>query len=123
MKITSFNPMIVTQNADDLIGLFEALGFARRHKAEGLAENSADGIRMSDSNGFHIDIVDDPKVEYEHTLIRMNVDDFDEAAELLKSHGFEPVPLSVVEETYMKATVFKSPSGFEINLIQHKREK
>ena len=32
MKITSFNPMIITANADDIIKTFEALGFERRHE-------------------------------------------------------------------------------------------
>ena len=31
MKITSFNPLIVTKDAASTIALFEALGFERRH--------------------------------------------------------------------------------------------
>lgn len=36
MKITSFNPMIITANADDIIKTFEALGFERRHLSSAL---------------------------------------------------------------------------------------
>ena len=32
MKITAFNPMIITAKADDLISLFEEQGFERRHE-------------------------------------------------------------------------------------------
>ena len=31
MKITTFNPLIVSQNADEIISLFEELGFEKRH--------------------------------------------------------------------------------------------
>lgn len=37
MKFTSFNPMIITKDAETAIGLFEALGFERRHKKKDLA--------------------------------------------------------------------------------------
>lgn len=36
MKITSFNPMIVTNDAESVIALFEALGFECRHKKTGI---------------------------------------------------------------------------------------
>ncbi len=32
MKITSFNPMILTKKPEEVIALFEALGFERRHQ-------------------------------------------------------------------------------------------
>lgn len=32
MKITSFNPLIVTKDAEVTIALFEALGFERPHR-------------------------------------------------------------------------------------------
>lgn len=32
MKITSFNPLIVTRDAENVIRLFEELGFERRHR-------------------------------------------------------------------------------------------
>ena len=32
MKITSFNPLIVTKDAEAAIALFEALGFERPHR-------------------------------------------------------------------------------------------
>ena len=31
MKITTFNPMILSPKAEDVIALFEELGFERRH--------------------------------------------------------------------------------------------
>ena len=34
MKITTFNPLIVTKDAENVIKLFEALGFERRHSLD-----------------------------------------------------------------------------------------
>ena len=34
MKITSFNPLIVTKDAESIIALFEALGFEKRHNLQ-----------------------------------------------------------------------------------------
>ena len=36
MTITTFNPFIDTAHADELIKLFEELGFERRHKKDGI---------------------------------------------------------------------------------------
>ncbi len=35
MKITSFNPSIVTKDIEAVVGLFEALGFEKRHIPSG----------------------------------------------------------------------------------------
>lgn len=53
MKITSFNPLIATTDAEPLISLFEELGFESRHTKEGISINNAKNIRMKDANGFH----------------------------------------------------------------------
>ena len=45
---------------------------------------------MKDANGFYVDVctATTDRIERDLTVIRMNVDDFDEAAELLKKNGF-----------------------------------
>ena len=52
MKITSFNPQIITKDAEAVVRLFEALGFERRHIKEDIGDLSVTGIRMKDENGF-----------------------------------------------------------------------
>ena len=39
MKITAFNPLIVSPKAADVIALMEALGFERAHTKTGINEN------------------------------------------------------------------------------------
>lgn len=43
---------------------------------------------MKDANGFHIDVAGIPDLHRDLTLIRMNVDDFEEAYAYLLSKGF-----------------------------------
>ena len=54
MKITSFNPLIITKDAENSVALFEELGFEKRHNKTGEDFSSN---RMKDANGFHIDVV------------------------------------------------------------------
>ena len=89
MKITSFNPLIVSKDSQDILEVFEALGFERRHLSEDIEQrDDLASIRMRDANGFHVDITHSDRVPQTITAIRMNVDNFDEAYELLKSKGF-----------------------------------
>ena len=80
MNITSFNPLIVTGNAQAAIALFEAMGFERRHGIT-VTSNGKDitSIRLKDSGGFYVDVAQVDGIQPDLTLIRMNVDDFDEA--------------------------------------------
>jgi len=131
MKITTFNPTILTKKPEEVIALFEALGFERRHHKVGETENSEQGlefstVRMKDANGFHVDVctANSERIERDMTVIRMNVDDFDEAAELLKAHGFRES--KVVPQNYTSSSeyaFFVSPSGFIIDLIKHIRKE
>ena len=76
MKITTFNPQIVTKNAEGLIKLFEELGFERRHQQEGIGDMDVTGIRMKDSDGHYVDISEvDIGLKEDKVAIRMNVDE------------------------------------------------
>ena len=124
MKITTFNPQIMTRNADALIHLFAELGFEKRHTKEGIGELDVTGIRMKDADGNYLDISQsDEAPEHDLVAIRMNVDNFDEAYQLLKSNGFRNFYGDhMVENETSKSAVMISDSGFAINLIQHIKE-
>ena len=123
MTITTFNPFIDTAHADELIKLFEELGFERRHKKDGIeiADRSDTVFRMKDENGFHLDILQSDAVRPRDAVgIRMNVDDFDEALSILRAHGFKNVyGDDTVATKTSKAAMMISPSGFTISVIQH----
>ncbi len=122
MTITTFNPMIVTENADDTIKLFEELGFERRHhKFNEELENISD-VRMTNADGFHVDVAR-ADVESDMTLIRMNVDNFDEAYEFLISHGFTHPSGRTYDSKSSRDAMLVSSSGFGFVLVQHKRDR
>ena len=78
MKITSFNPLIVTKDGEAAIALFEELGFERRHNLQAnTGKTDFNSVRMADANGHHVDIANLSTVQPALTLIRMNVDDFE----------------------------------------------
>ena len=121
MKITTFNPQIITKNADSLVKFFEELGFEKRHDQKDIGEHKVEAIRMKDQNGFYLDI-SAPDFPFEKDIvgIRMNVDDFDEAYKLLTEHGFRNIYGDNTAETRTsRSAVMVSPSGYAINLVQH----
>ena len=121
--ITTFNPMILTKNADEIIKLFEALGFERRHKVDNIDGRDISSVRMEDANGFNVDVARVESMERDLTTMRMNVRDYDEAYEFLKAHGFKNTRGEdrTVESKSARSCLMISPSGFSIQLTQHIR--
>ena len=96
MKITTFNPQIITKNAEPLVKLFEELGFEKKHNKVDIGEMNVRGIQM------------------------INVDDFDEAYQMLIDKGFKNFYGDKLAETpTSKSAVMFSPSGFSVNLVKH----
>ncbi|MBR2591036.1 MAG: hypothetical protein IKE65_08970 [Clostridia bacterium] len=122
MKITAFNPLIVTKDAAPLISLFEEIGFERKHTKTGISGNVT-SVNMSyttdDGKEFNIDISEAP-VPQDIPTIRMSVSDFDEAYEMLEEKGFKNIQGERVTETGSStATMMVSPSGFSISISKH----
>ena len=124
MKITSFNPLIVTRDADAVITLFEALGFERRHNIQAnTGTTDFNSVRLKDANGFHVDVANVPTTPQDRLLIRMNVDDFDEAYAFLTERGFtNPRGGQTVDTKSNKSCMMVSPSGFAFDLCVHIKE-
>ena len=123
MKITSFNPLIVTKDAENVIRLFEALGFERRHEKTGINGEGITDVRLrytgEDGKVFHVDVASVP-VPQDIPTIRMNVDNFDEAYETLQARGFVNAQGGRITETgTSRSTMMVSPSGFSITVAQH----
>ena len=120
MKITAFNPLIVTRDSESVIALFEAMGFERRHTKEGISDNNVTDIRMKDANGFHVDVTQGTG---EWTMIRMNVDDLDEAVAFLEARGFHKARHAAADKTIetgsSRINIMVSPSGFILSVSQH----
>ena len=125
MTITSFNPLIVTKDAEATIALFEALGFERRHMKTGINDKDITSVRLrytgEDGKVFHVDVTNAP-VPQSITSIRMNVRDFDEAYKMLEEKGFKNSQGDKITNTgSSKSTMMVSPSGFSISIAEHIR--
>ncbi len=69
------------------------------------------GVRTRDEDALPVDTL---------TTIRMNVDDFDEAYQMLISRGFKNYyGDQAVNTKTSKSAIMISPTGFVINLIHH----
>ena len=121
MKITTFNPMILSKNAEEIIKLFEELGFEKKHQIDNIDNKDITSVRMTDANGFHVDVAKIHDKDKDITTMRMNVDDYDEAYEFLKGKGFKNASGEdrAVESKSAKSCLLISPSGFSIQLTQH----
>ena len=120
MKITTFNPLIITKDPESAIQLFEALGFERHHTKEGIGDNGVTDVRMKDSNGFYVDVA---QGDGEWTMIRMNVDNFDEAIAFLTDHGFRKPRHEQASQTVdtgsSRFTMLVAPSWYIVAVSQH----
>ncbi len=120
MKITSFNPLIVAKDAEPVIKLFEELGFEVRHSKQGISKNNATDVRMKDANGFHVDITQGTE---DRTMIRMNVDDLEEAVTFLEENGFHKARHAAAHETIdtgsSKINIMVSSTGYIFAVSQH----
>ena len=121
MKITTFDPLVLSPKADDVIKVFEALGFESTHAPVTVTETmDIPSTRMKDPNGFHIDVADVGSLPQDMLFIRMNVDNFAEAYDILIRHGFKNTRGDgTVNTKSAKAATMVSPSGFTIVLVEH----
>ncbi len=127
MKITTFDPIILTKNVDSVVKIFEDLGFEKTHApVTDTGRGVVSGFRMKNKDGFHVDVSETTKdITRDEMIIRMNVDDFDEARRILENNGFvdsRGEDLGPLETKSAKSTAMKSPSGFTIAIVEHIKE-
>lgn len=123
MKITSFNPLIVTKDSESTIALFEEMGFERVHEKEGIGIEEVNEVRMKNANGFHLDV---SQGHGEWAMIRMNVDNLQEAIEFLESRGFHKARHEAAKNTVdtgsSKFNIMVSSTGYIIAVSEHNKD-
>lgn len=123
MKITGFCPMIVTKDPESVMKVFEALGFERRHTKTDIEGGNNTNFSMKDANGNRINIASSDSIPQDLSGISMNVDNFEEAYELLLSKGFiNPRGDKVTDTSSSKSTMVFAPSGFAIVVSEHLKD-
>ena len=127
MKITTFNPMIITNRSEEVLKVFEKFGFTKKH-APTYTMASGDEFtdyRLQNENGFYMDVgVINIPLPMEIPAIRINVDDFDEAYNMLTGYGYKAThEQPVIENEHTKAAALIGPIGFTIYLVQHLKKE
>lgn len=125
MKITSFSPLIMTNDAENIGRVFEALGFSKKHEKTDASENHDSGFRMKDADGHGISIAQVNRLPRDMVAVQMNVDDLDEAIALLSSFGFKNMrgEGDIIDNGSARTAVMISPSGFAINVVYHVKNR
>ena len=123
MNITGFYPMIATADADSIVKVFEEMGFEICHDFSGTTETDYRLVVMEDGSGHRVDIAEAGTEERDRILVRMNVDDFEAAYEILVRSGYVNTrgDKRVISGSAVEATMV-SPSGQVISLIQHMKK-
>ena len=120
MKITGFRPMILTPKAEEVVAVFEALGFERRHQKSDISDTDVTNIAMKNADGFVISITKMDQLPQDLTAVSINVDDFEETIKLLEARGFRNVQGEKSTDTGSSvATMLFAPSGFAITVSEH----
>ena len=120
MEIRSFNPLIVSKDADSLIKLFEDMGFERHHTKTDIEDGQNTNYQLKDAAGHIVNVASSERIPQDLTAITINVDDFDEAYDFFISKGFvNPRGDKVTDTDSSRATLLVSPSGFAINIAKH----
>lgn len=125
MKITSFSPLIMTNDSETAKKVFEAFGFSKKHEKKDATEKHDSGFRMKDADGHGVSIGQVNGIPRDMMAVQMNVDDFEEAIELLSSFGFKNLrgEGDVIDTSSSKSAVMVAPSGFAINVVYHVKNR
>ena len=121
MKITSFSPLIMTNDSENAGKVFEAFGFSKKHTKQEATEKHDSGFRMKDADGHSISIGQVHGIPRDMMAVQMNVDNFDEAIDTLSSFGFKNLrgEGDVINTGSSLSAVMVAPSGFAINVVYH----
>ena len=97
------------------------LALAAGELKDNIDDKDISSVRMKDANGFYLDVARVESLPRDMTTMRMNADDFDEAYELLKAHGFKNArgEDQTIDSKSARSCLMISPSGFSIQLTQH----
>ena len=99
------------------------MGFERVHEKEGIGIEEVNEVRMKNADGFHLDV---SQGHGEWTMIRMNVDNLQEAIEFLESRGFHKARHEAAKDTVdtgsSKFNIMVSSTGYIIAVSEHNKD-
>ena len=119
MKITAFNPLLITSHAAEIVALFEELGFEQAHSKTGIPGDIA-SYDLKYDDKFRVNVAQSDVMPQDLTAIRISVRDFDEAYNMLAARGFKGTEGSEGRDTgTSRSAMMISPTGFSITIVKH----
>jgi hypothetical protein len=124
MKITGFRPLIVTNDQENVVAFFEALGFEKRHTKTDVEGGANVAVAMKDVNGNRVNVAKADDIPQDLTGIAINVDNFQEAYDFFIGKGFiDPRGGKVTDTSSSRATMLFAPSGFAVSISEHLKNR
>ena len=123
MKVTGINPVFAVKDFEETLPIYEALGFKVIHKNPGL--KGCMYYVLADEEDHRFDVALQPDVDPETDItqmLRINVDDFDEAYKLFTDKGFTS-KRGVHDTDSFTCVSLTDPTGcYSVYLTKHKRK-
>jgi len=120
VKVKSMYPIIVTENPEKTLEFYEALGFTKKHDLPTKPGTHVYVVANGDMEMEIMESIDNGPASMPAGLysLRMNVDDLDAAAELVKQKG-GTIVAGPFETFVGKNLMIKDADGNDIIFIQH----
>lgn len=119
MKITSFYPMITSQHVDELLKVYEDLGFEIAHKFNPNTVSDTTQYILKDSNGNRLCLTNAQFLPRDMAAIHCNVDNFEEAKLYLISKGYTIAMDKIIRTDSSVYATFVAPTGSMILICEH----
>lgn len=123
MKITSFNPSIVSTDPEKTIETFKSLGFEQKHHNSEASSKGNSATILESPEGYRIGIYSTEISPRSFAAIHMNVDNIDEAVAHFEKLGFVNRRPNGEGNRSARATMLFAPEGYAIEISEHIRKK
>lgn len=118
MKITAFYPTVATRDTEKIIKDMEKVGFRIIHQRFDLFDEGDTEYVLENENGQRMDVVSCPEIDEDRYVVRINVDDFDEAMKIYTEQGFTVCKGPRILPDSKNIVLF-APGKLPILLMQH----
>lgn len=120
MKVKRIYPVLVCNDSAPVMEVYKNSGFKVIHEINNIFNEGDKLFVIENDLKQRIDILETNKVSNLFHMVRINVDNFEEALDYYTNKGFKTIkePMDTVSN---KAVCLESPTGLYIMMFQHKQ--
>ena len=120
MQVKRIYPTVVCKDIKHVMDAYTNSGFKVIHEVHNIM-NEGDKLYVIENElNQRIDVIETDKVSNIFHMIRINVDNFEEALAYYTGKGFKPFK-EPMDTASNKAVCLESPTGLHIMMFQHKK--